>query len=569
MACKVEGMARNASMHAAGVVISPVPLRELVPLYKTNKDEIVTQYDMMGLEKLALLKMDFLGLTTLDIIQDALKLIEKHRGVKLDIEELPLDDADTYQIFSKGFTSGVFQFESPGMRDILRRYQPTRIEDLCALNALYRPGPIQGGMIDDFIDRKHGRKEVIYDFPELKEILEETYGVMVYQEQVMQISNRLAGYSLGEADILRRAMGKKKAEEMAKQRERFVEGAKAKGLPQKKVEKIFDLMEKFAGYGFNKSHSAAYAYLAYVTAYLKAHYPLEFMSALLTSETGNTDKVVKYINECREMGIPVLPPDVNSSGRDFSPDGQGIRFGLCAISNVGAAAVDSIIEARESGGPFTSLYDFCERVDLTSVNRRMIESFIKAGALASLGGNRAQLTAVIESAMESGQRAWKDRESGQSGLFGVVADEPAHVEHPLPALPGLDPAAEARPAKKKCSASTSPAIRWMNIRTRWRSSHARHGNAGRPGARRRGRPLRHPHRHPAQAQQGRQAVGRDADRGSQGRSGSHGVLHAIRSPADRLGGGSSRAGARPGAAGGKRAAQDLGPGHCAACKWRA
>jgi len=321
------------------------------------------------------------------------------------------------------------------MQDILRKYQPTRIEDLCALNALYRPGPIQGGMVDDFIDRKHGRKKVVYDFPELKEILEETYGVIVYQEQVMQISNRLAGYSLGEADILRRAMGKKKAEEMAAQRVRFLEGARAKNHPQKKVEKIFDLMEQFAGYGFNKSHSAAYGELAYVTAYLKAHYPLEFLSALLTSEMGNTDKVVKYINECREMNIPVLPPDVNSSDRDFKPDGQGIRIGLCAVRAVGAGAADSIIEARASGGQFKSLYDFCERVDLTSVNRRIIENLIKAGALTSLGGNRAQLTAIIENAMESGQRVWKDRLSGQTGLFGFVADEPAHEEHALPTLP--------------------------------------------------------------------------------------------------------------------------------------
>src|SRR3984885_4074776 len=251
----------------------------------------------------------------------------------------------------------------------------------------------------------------------------------------MQISNRLAGYSLGEADILRRAMGKKNAQEMAAQRVRFIEGAKAKGLAPKKVEKIFDLMEQFAGYGFNKSHSAAYAYLAYVTAYLKAHYALEFLSALLTSEMGNTDKVVKYINECREMGIPVLPPDVNSSGRDFSPDGQGVRMGLCAIRNVGAGAADAVIEARENGGPFKSLYDLCERVDLTSVNKRVLENFVKGGALASLGGNRAQLTAVIENAMESGQRAWKDRESGQTGLFGAIDNEPEHVEHPLPALP--------------------------------------------------------------------------------------------------------------------------------------
>jgi len=435
VANKLEGMARNASMHAAGVVISPVPLKELVPLYKTSKDEIVTQYDMVGLEKLSLLKMDFLGLTTLDIILDTLSLIERNRAIKLSIEELPRDDKATYEIFSKGFTSGVFQFESRGMRDILRKYQPTRIEDLCALNALYRPGPIQGGMIDDFIDRKHGRKKVTYDFTELKEILEETYGVIVYQEQVMQISNRLAGYSLGEADILRRAMGKKKAEEMAAQRARFLEGAQQRGHARKKVEKIFDLMEQFAGYGFNKSHSAAYADLAYVTAYLKAHYPREFMSALLSSEMSNSDKVVKYINECREMGIDVRPPDVNSSGTDFMPDGEGIRTGLCAVRNVGSNAAESMIEARRSGGPFTSLHDLCERVDLSAVNRRILENLIKAGALSSLPGNRAQLTALLENAMESGQRVWKDRASGQVGLFGMVAGEPAHAEHPLPELP--------------------------------------------------------------------------------------------------------------------------------------
>jgi DNA polymerase-3 subunit alpha len=439
VALKLEGMARNASMHAAGVVISPVPLQELVPLYKTNKDEIVTQYDMVGLEKLSLLKMDFLGLTTLDIIQDALALIEQNRGVKLVMEDLPLDDPATYQIFCKAFTSGIFQFESRGMRDILRKYQPSRIEDLCALNALYRPGPIQGGMIDDFIDGKHGRKKVTYDFPELQEVLEETYGVIVYQEQVMQISNRLAGYSLGDADILRRAMGKKKAEEMAAQRARFLQGAKQKGLPQKKVEKVFDLMEKFAGYGFPKAHSAAYAYLAYVTAYLKANYPLEFLSALLTSEMGNTDKVVKYINECREMGIAVLPPDVSSSGKDFTPDGQAIRMGLCGVRNVGGAAADSIIEARKTGGPFPNLYDLCERVDLTSVNRRILENLIKCGAMSSMAGNRAQLTAMLDSAMESGQRAWKDRASGQAGLFGIVADQPAHEDHPLPLLPDWTP----------------------------------------------------------------------------------------------------------------------------------
>jgi DNA polymerase-3 subunit alpha len=294
-------------------------------------------------------------------------------------------------------------------------------------------------MIDDFVERKHGRREVVYDLPELKELLEETFGVIVYQEQVMQISNRLAGFSLGEADLLRRAMGKKKAEEMAKQRVRFMEGAKAKGHPQRKVEKIFDQMAKFSGYGFNKSHSAAYAYLAYVVAYLKVHYPLEFMSAVLTSETGNTAKVVKYISECREMGIRVLPPDVNTSAFTFTPvttgEQQGIRFGLGAIKNVGLAAVESIEKARASGDPFRSLYDFCERVDLGAVNRRMIESFIKAGAFDSFDGTRSQWMAVVEGAMEAGARTWKDRESGQSGLFAALMEEQPAADHPLPKVP--------------------------------------------------------------------------------------------------------------------------------------
>ncbi|HZQ52739.1 MAG TPA: DNA polymerase III subunit alpha [Bryobacteraceae bacterium] len=432
---KLEGVCRNAGMHAAGVVISSVPLKELVPLYVTNKNEIVTQYDMVGLEKLGLLKMDFLGLTTLTIVNDAMRLIEKYRGTKIVLEDLPLDDAETYQkIFSTGFTSGVFQFESNGMQDILRRYQPNRIEDLCALNALYRPGPIQGGMIPDFIDRKHGRKPIVYDVPELEEILAETYGVILYQEQVMQISNKLAGYSLGDADILRRAMGKKKAEEMAKQRERFITGATAKGFPAKKIAKIFDLMEQFAGYGFNKSHSAAYAYLAYVTAYLKAHYSVEFMSALLTSEAGNMDKIVKYINECREMGIPVLPPDVNQSDLHFTPAGDSIRFGLGAVKNVGQGAVEAIVTARNEGGAFSSIYNFCERVNLASVNRRVIESLIKAGALDSTGANRAQLTEALDRALESGLRTSRDRAMGQHGLFGDL-DDSHKTEHPLANLP--------------------------------------------------------------------------------------------------------------------------------------
>jgi DNA polymerase-3 subunit alpha len=437
IAQRLEGMARNASVHAAGVVIAPQPLKELVPLYKSNKDEVVTQYDMVGLDKLSMLKMDFLGLTTLTIIDDALKMIDRLRGVKLVMEDLPLDDKTTYDaVFCKGATNGVFQFESSGMQDVLRKYQPDRIEDLIALNALYRPGPMD--MIDEFVACKHGRRQVTYDLPEMKEILEETYGVMVYQEQVMQISNRIAGYSLGEADLLRRAMGKKKKEEMAQQRERFTEGARAKGHPARKAEKIFDQMEKFAGYGFNKSHSAAYAYLAFITAYLKTHYPTEFMSALLTSQTGNTANVVKYINECRGMGIRVLPPDVNKSAFDFAPDGDAIRFGLGAIKNVGGNAVESIVKARTEAGPFKSLYDFCERVDLGAVNRRAIESFIKAGAFDSTAGpnvNRAQLSAVIDGAMENGARASRDRASGQSGLFAELLQAQPATSHPLPNVP--------------------------------------------------------------------------------------------------------------------------------------
>ena len=440
VALRLEGLSRNCSVHAAGVVISPQPLKELVPLYKTNRDEIVTQFDMNGLEKLSLLKMDFLGLTTLTLIEDALRLIKKRHGVELVPEDLPLDDAATYEIFCKGFTSGVFQFESQGMRDILLRYKPSRLEDLTALNALYRPGPIQGGMVDDFIERKWGRRAVQYDLPELKELLEETYGVIVYQEQVMQISNRLAGYSLGEADLLRRAMGKKKAEAMAKEREHFVQGAVARGFPQRKVEKIFDLMEQFAGYGFNKSHSAAYAFLAFVTAYLKAHYPVDFMAALLTSETGNTAKVVKYINECRAMGITILPPDVNHSEWNFTPDAQapggtGIRFGLGAVKNLGQSAVEAIGRAREQLGRFRTIHQFAETVDLGAVNRRMIESLIRAGAMDSLEGTRAQKFAAVEGAMEAGQRVHRDRESGQAGLFGEMMGGAEPHDQPLPNVP--------------------------------------------------------------------------------------------------------------------------------------
>jgi DNA polymerase-3 subunit alpha len=420
---KLEGMVRNAGVHAAGVVISPRPLNELVPLHKTKNDEIVTAFDMVAIEKLGLLKMDFLGLTTLTILDDSLKLIAQTRGERVVLENIGLDDHATYEkVFHKGLTSGVFQFESRGMRDVLRRYQPNSIEDLTALNALYRPGPIQGGMIDDFIDRKHGRKKIEYELPELQEILQETLGVIVYQEQVMQIANRLAGYSLGEADLLRRAMGKKKHEEMAQQRERFIEGAVQRGYPPKKIEKIFDLMAQFAGYGFNKSHSAAYALLAYQTAYLKTRYPVEFMAALLTSVTGSTDDVVKYINECREMGIAVEAPDINVSDANFTPHGSAIRFGLAAVKNVGHNAIQSIVAGRKELGRYSSVYEFCEKVDLRLLNKRVLESLIKSGAMDGLG-RRAQLMAILDRAIEGAQKTQRDAESGQHGLFGVFQEE--------------------------------------------------------------------------------------------------------------------------------------------------
>src|SRR6516165_4704926 len=399
VALRLEGLARHASTHAAGVVISPRPLTEIVPLYKSNKDEISTQYDMNALERIGLLKMDFLGLTTLTVLDDAVRLMQQNRGTDIDLDTLPLDDEPSYKIFARGDTTGIFQFESHGMRDILRRYQPTRLEDLTALNALYRPGAIQGGMVDDFIARKHGKKQVQYDLPELEAILSETWGVILYQEQVMQIANRLAGFLLGDADLLRRAMGKKKPEEMSAQREKFLTGCHAHKVPAKKAEKIFDLMAEFAGYGFNKSHSCAYALLAYQTAWLKTHYPVEFMAAMLTSETGNTDKVVKYINEARSMGITVLPPDVNSSDLYFTPVGDNIRFGLAAIKNVGEGTVKGILVAREILGRFTNFFEFCEAVDTRLMNKRVLESLLRSGALDDLGSHRAQMMAVIDRAI--------------------------------------------------------------------------------------------------------------------------------------------------------------------------
>jgi DNA polymerase III subunit alpha len=425
---RLEGLVRGAGVHASAVVIAPRPLTDLVPINRTKNDEIVTAYDMTAVEKMGLLKMDFLGLATLTVISDCLKLIEGTRGEKIDIDLVPLDDPETFKrVFHTALTSGIFQFESSGMRDILRRYKPDTVEELTALNALYRPGPMD--MIDDFIERKWGRSKVEFLLPELEGILKDSLGVIVYQEQVMRIANVLASYSLGEADLLRRAMGKKNAEAMAEQRDRFTSGAAALGHPKAPVVEIFDQMAKFSGYGFNKSHSAAYALVAYQTAYLKTHYPVEFMAALLTSEISKPENVVKYIQECKELGIRVEPPDVRISDASFTPHGDAIRFGLTAIKNVGGNAIESILSVRreleEKGSTFTTFWEFCEKVDLRLLNKRVLESLIKAGALDSMG-TRAQLTVAVDRAIERGQKAQKDAAQGQHGLFGLFNEAPAH-----------------------------------------------------------------------------------------------------------------------------------------------
>jgi DNA polymerase-3 subunit alpha len=437
-ALRLEGLVRGAGVHAAGVVIAPQPLTELVPVTRTKDDAIVTSYDMKAVEKMGLLKMDFLGLTTLTVIDDCLKLIESNRGEKVDLATIDLEDTATFErVFHKALTSGVFQFESGGMRDVLRRYKPNSIEHLTALNALYRPGPMS--MIDDFIERKWGRSEVSYTVPDLEPLLRETLGVMVYQEQVMQISNVIGGYSLGGADLLRRAMGKKDAAEMEKQREIFLAGAAERKYPKSAAGEIFDQMAKFAGYGFNKSHSAAYSLLAYHTAWLKTHYPVEFMAALLTSETSKPENVVKYISECKELGIAVVPPDVQVSAASFTPAGDSIVFGLAAIKNVGHNAIESILTARaalqaEGKQGFASLWEFCEKVDLRLMNKRVLESLCKAGALDAFGP-RSAVFAALDKAMERAQKSQKDAAAGQHGLFGMFDDDAASSKADDDALP--------------------------------------------------------------------------------------------------------------------------------------
>jgi DNA polymerase-3 subunit alpha len=423
----LEGLARHASTHAAGVVITPEELTNYTPLYKSSDGAVTTQYDMKALEEIGVLKMDFLGLRTLTVIDKTVRAI-RERGIEIDIDKLPLDDPETYGIFARGETVGIFQFESSGMREYLKKLKPQAIEDLIAMNALYRPGPME--MIDDFIERKHGRRPIKYLHPSLEPILRETYGVIVYQEQVMRIASELGGFSLGAADLLRRAMGKKKAELMAEQRVKFINGCAENGIPAETANAIFDLMDKFAGYGFNKSHAACYSLVAYQTAYLKAHYPAEFMAATLSSEMGSSNRVVVLIDECRRMGVPVLPPDVNESYADFIVSDGAIRFGLGAVKNVGRTAIDSIVKARQEGGRFKTLFDFCQRVDLRLVNKKVIESLIQAGAFDSVEGHRAQLMEAVDMAVSYAQSMQSARLHGQTTIFDLAAEDEVVSQHP-------------------------------------------------------------------------------------------------------------------------------------------
>ncbi len=411
----LEGMNRNVSMHAAGVVIAPGDISDFVPMYKTPQTDLMTQYNMKDLEEAGLLKMDFLGLRTLTVLENALSLILEVHGTTVDLDAIPDKDAETLAMFSRGQTVALFQFESAGMQDYLRKLRPSSIHDLVAMNALYRPGPMEN--IPDFINRKNGKQKITYLHPKLEPILSETYGVIVYQEQVIKIASEIAGLSLSQADLLRRAMGKKDKDLMARQKTEFCDSAVKNGIDKKTASDIFDLIEKFASYGFNKSHSVAYSILAYQTAFLKAHYPAEYMAATLTSEMADTDKIVVLIDDCRKMGIDVLPPDVNESGVSFGVTAKGIRFGLSAIKNVGVGAVEQIVKARGEKGRFHDLFDFCSRVDLRAVTKKTIESLVLAGAFDSLHGNRAQLFAAAEMAIVHGQKAQEQAEMGQSNLF--------------------------------------------------------------------------------------------------------------------------------------------------------
>ncbi|MCZ6508926.1 MAG: DNA polymerase III subunit alpha [Acidobacteria bacterium] len=431
---RLEGLTRHASLHAAGVVIAPRRIDEFAPLYKTNKGEIVTQWDKDVIEDLGLLKMDFLGLRTLTVIDDTVKMLA-HEGIELDLDELPLDDAETFRLFCEARSSGVFQFESSGMRELLRQVQPSRFEDLAALNALYRPGALEGGTVKQFVERKQGKKKTSYLVPQLEPILEETYGIIVYQEQVMRIAQEVAGFSMAEGDLLRKAMGKKIASVMKEQKGKFIDGAVGNGVQRRIALRLWDYIAPFAGYGFNKSHSVAYAMLAYKTAYLKAHYPVTFMAAMLTSEMSSKDNVAKYIRECREMGIPVLPPDVNESSWSFSSVGEAIRFGLGGVKGVGEAAVEAILETRHQIGCFTSLTHFATSIDFQALNSKVFDSLIKAGAFDGFGAPRRALIHVLDEVLAHAQHRQREIAQGQGTLFGgdeIPQPEPDVTLEPWP-----------------------------------------------------------------------------------------------------------------------------------------
>jgi len=422
LARHLEGISRHASTHAAGVVISDKPLTEYLPLYKDQRSEdVVAQYDMKCVEKVGLIKFDLLGLKTLTQIKYCRDMIKDNKGYDLDPSTVEMDDPKAYELLAAGDTGGVFQLESSGMRDTLARLEPNRFEELIAVVALYRPGPINAGYVDKFIERKHGRQKVEYPLRRMEEVLKETYGVLIYQEQVMELAVKLASYRMGEADALRKAMGKKIIELMDMQKDKFISGAIKNNIKEDKAKEIFEDMAGFAHYGFNKSHAAVYAYVAYQTAYLKAHYPVEFMAALMTMDMQNTDKIMKYMRECEEKGIPVDPPDVNSSQWRFRALGDRVCYGLGAVKGVGEGAVEAIIEARGER-PFTSLFDFCNRVDLRRVNKKTLEGLIKGGAFDKLGVGRSRLMAAMDKAMESGHQAAKERETGQTSFFDFLGD---------------------------------------------------------------------------------------------------------------------------------------------------
>jgi DNA polymerase-3 subunit alpha len=435
----LEGLNRHSSVHAAGVVISDVPLVERVPLF-APKDDIVSQYSMKDIETVGLTKFDFLGLKTLTVIRNAVNFIRESHNIDININDLPLDDRDTYELLMKGETDGVFQLESSGMKDLLVNFKPDHIEDVIALIAAYRPGPMK--MIPDFIARKHGKQQITYELPQLEPILRETYGIILYQEQVMQIANVIGGYTMAQADTLRKMMGKKQVAAMEKEKPKFLEGARNQNIDENKAKTIWEQMETFAEYGFNKSHSAAYAIITYQTAYLKAHYPVAFMAALLTSEKDNRDKIIKYMSNCKEMGINILPPDINESQKDFSISGENIRFGLAAVKNVGEAAIESIIAMRQQE-KFSSFPDFLSRVDLRKVNKRVIESLIKCGSFDSMGYKRRQLMECCEAAMEEAQRKQKQKVSNQASFFDDLDDSGGAAENGvdsclIPDLPEWD-----------------------------------------------------------------------------------------------------------------------------------